>query len=31
LKHYVHGDYNLSNLSEVESLMKGNTGGRVNR
>jgi 2-dehydro-3-deoxygluconokinase len=31
LKHYVHGDYNLSNLSEVESLMKGNTGGRVSR
>lgn len=31
LKHYVHGDYNLSSLSEVESLIKGNTGGRVSR
>jgi 2-dehydro-3-deoxygluconokinase len=31
LKHYIHGDYNLASLSEVESLIKGNTGGRVNR
>jgi 2-dehydro-3-deoxygluconokinase len=31
LKHYVHGDFNLSSVQEVESLMKGNTGGRVSR
>jgi 2-dehydro-3-deoxygluconokinase len=31
LKHYIHGDLNLSTVAEVESLMKGNTGGRVSR
>lgn len=31
LKHTIHGDYNLVTVSEVESLMSGNTSGRVNR
>jgi 2-dehydro-3-deoxygluconokinase len=31
LKHYIHGDLNLSTVSEVELLMQGNTGGRVSR
>ncbi len=31
LKHYVHGDFNLTSVAEVEALMGGNTGGRVSR
>ncbi len=31
LKHYIRGDFNVSTVTEVESLMKGNTGGRVSR
>ena len=31
LKHSVRGDFNLVAVSEVESLMKGNTGGKVSR
>jgi 2-dehydro-3-deoxygluconokinase len=31
LKHYVVGDYNLATVSEVESLVQGNMGGRVSR
>ncbi len=31
LKHSVRGDFNLVSVSEVESLMGGNTGGKVSR
>jgi 2-dehydro-3-deoxygluconokinase len=31
LKHTIHGDFNLVNVSEVEQLMKGDTSGRVIR
>lgn len=31
LKHAVRGDFNLVSVSEVESLMGGNTGGKVSR
>ena len=31
LKHYIPGDFNLSTEKEIRELMKGNTGGRVNR
>jgi 2-dehydro-3-deoxygluconokinase len=31
LKHYTHGDFNLSTVEEVRNLMSGNSGGRVNR
>lgn len=31
LKHTMYGDYNLSTVSEVESLMYGNSSGRVIR
>ena len=31
LKHYIKGDFNLSTPEEVEALMSGNTGGKVNR
>ena len=31
LKHTIYGDANLVTVSEVESLMKGNTSGRVSR
>lgn len=31
LKHSVRGDFNLVSVSEVESLMSGNTGGKVSR
>jgi 2-dehydro-3-deoxygluconokinase len=31
LKHTIHGDYNLVTVSEVESLMKGDSSGRVTR
>lgn len=31
LKHSVRGDFNLVSVTEVESLMGGNTGGKVNR
>lgn len=31
LKHYINGDFNLSTVEEVESLMAGNTGGKVKR
>ena len=31
LKHTIQGDFNLVSESEIEALMKGNTGGKVNR
>lgn len=31
LKHTIHGDYNLVNVSEVEALMRGDGSGRVSR
>ena len=31
LKHSIEGDYNLSTVSEVNSLVNGNTSGRVQR
>ncbi len=31
LKHSIEGDYNLVSVSEVESLAKGNSSGRVQR
>ena len=31
LKHTIQGDFNLVSQSEIEALMKGNTGGKVNR
>jgi 2-dehydro-3-deoxygluconokinase len=31
LKHSIKGDYNYVSLAEVESLMQGNTSGRVRR
>jgi 2-dehydro-3-deoxygluconokinase len=31
LKHTVYGDFNLVSVSEVETLMKGNSSGRVVR
>jgi 2-dehydro-3-deoxygluconokinase len=31
LKHTIHGDFNLVSVQEVESLMKGDTSGRVVR
>ena len=31
LKHTIYGDFNLSTVSEVENLMKGDGSGRVNR
>ncbi len=31
LKHTIQGDFNLVSVAEVESLMHGNTGGRVSR
>jgi 2-dehydro-3-deoxygluconokinase len=31
LKHYVHGDFNLSRQEDVAALMAGNSGGRVSR
>ncbi len=31
LKHTVNGDFNLVSVEEVESLMKGNSNGRVQR
>lgn len=31
LKHYIKGDYSLISVDEVESLMSGNTGGKVKR
>lgn len=31
LKHTIHGDFNLVTVEEVESLMKGNSSGRVLR
>ena len=31
LKHTVEGDYNLVSVEEVESLVAGNGGGRVQR
>lgn len=31
LKHSIQGDFNYISLAEVESLMKGNISGRVNR
>ena len=29
MKHSIHSDFNLATVAEVESLMKGNTGGKV--
>lgn len=31
LKHTIYGDFNLSTVAEVESLMQGDGSGRVNR
>lgn len=31
LKHTINGDFNLVSIDEVESLMKGNSNGRVQR
>jgi len=31
LKHTINGDFNLVSVAEVESLMKGNSNGRVQR
>jgi len=31
LKHTIHGDFNLVSVSEVESLLKGDSSGRVQR
>jgi 2-dehydro-3-deoxygluconokinase len=31
LKHTIHGDFNLVNVSEVEQLLKGDSSGRVVR
>ena len=31
LKHTIHGDFNLVSVNEVETLMKGDGSGRVNR
>ena len=31
LKHYVHGDMNLTSVEEINSLISGNVGGRVKR
>ncbi len=31
LKHTIQGDFNLVSECEIEALMKGNTGGKVNR
>ena len=31
LKHSIEGDYNLVSVNEVETLMKGNASGRVQR
>ena len=31
LKHTVQGDFNLVSETEIEALMKGNTGGKVSR
>lgn len=31
LKNTVYGDFNLITVDEVESLMNGNTSGRVSR
>lgn len=31
MKHTVEGDVNFVSMDEIRSLMKGNTGGRVNR
>ncbi len=31
LKHSIHSDFNLASVAEVENLMHGNTGGKVNR
>jgi 2-dehydro-3-deoxygluconokinase len=31
LKHTIHGDFNLVSVTEVESLVKGNGSGRVER
>ena len=31
LKHTINGDFNLSRLSEVEALCKGDGSGRVQR
>lgn len=31
LKHTIYGDFNLSSVTEVENLMKGDGSGRVNR
>ena len=30
-KEHVYGDFNLVTVDEVESLMSGNTSGRVSR
>lgn len=31
LKHTIQGDFNLVSETEIEALMRGNTGGKVNR
>lgn len=31
LKHTIYGDFNLSSVSEVKSLMQGDGSGRVKR
>lgn len=31
LKHTIHGDFNLVNVDEVESLVNGNSNGRIQR
>ncbi|HXL01026.1 MAG TPA: sugar kinase, partial [Dysgonamonadaceae bacterium] len=31
LKHTIYGDFNLVSVKEVETLMKGDTSGRVVR
>ena len=30
-KHSIHGDFNLTNVKEIEGLMGGDTGGKVKR
>ncbi|MBL7829346.1 MAG: hypothetical protein JNJ57_22105 [Saprospiraceae bacterium] len=31
MKHYIRGDFNLSSLHEIRSLMDGNSGSKVHR
>ncbi len=31
LKHTIEGDINLANLDEIETVMKGDLSGRLNR